>query len=43
MNASKIDQSLHGRDGHAPFLRDEKSNFKETLVLLLNFEDPEGK
>jgi len=28
MKASK----LHGRDGHAPFLRDAKSNFKETLV-----------
>jgi hypothetical protein len=27
-----IDQSPHGRDGHAPFLRDAKSNFKETLV-----------
>jgi hypothetical protein len=26
-----IDQSPHGRDGHAPFLRDAKSNFKETL------------
>jgi hypothetical protein len=25
-----IDQSLHGRDGHAP--RDAESNFKETLV-----------
>ena len=29
-----IDQSPHGRDGHAPFLCDEKSNFKETLVLM---------
>jgi hypothetical protein len=28
----QIDQSPHGRDGHAPFLRDAKSNFKETLV-----------
>lgn len=28
-----MDQSSHGRDGHAPFLRDAKSNFKETLVL----------
>jgi len=27
-----IDQSPHARDGHAPFLRDAKSNFKETLV-----------
>ena len=27
-----IDQSPHGRDGHASFLRDAKSNFKETLV-----------
>jgi|GEM_PF-5931854 len=27
-----IDQSPHGQDGHAPFLRDAKSNFKETLV-----------
>jgi hypothetical protein len=35
MNAGIIDQSLHGRDGHAPFLRDEKSNFKETLVLAI--------
>jgi hypothetical protein len=29
----QIYQSPHGRDGHAPFLRDAKSNFKETLVL----------
>ncbi|NDG72260.1 MAG: BrnT family toxin [Proteobacteria bacterium] len=28
-----MDQSPHGRDGHAPFFRDAKSNFKETLVL----------
>jgi hypothetical protein len=28
----QIDQSPHDRDGHAPFLRDAKSNFKETLV-----------
>jgi hypothetical protein len=27
----EIDQSPHGRDGHAPFLRDTMSNFKETL------------
>ena len=30
----EIDQSPHGRDGHAPFFRDAKSNFKETLVLV---------
>ena len=28
-----LSQSPHGRDGHAPFFRDAKSNFKETLVL----------
>jgi hypothetical protein len=31
--SEQIDQSPYGRDGHTPFLRDEKSNFKETLVL----------
>jgi hypothetical protein len=31
-----IDQFPHGRDGHAPLLRDAKSNFKVTLVLLGN-------
>ena len=29
-----IDQSPHGRDGHAPFYCDAKSNFKVTLALL---------
>ena len=27
-----VDQSPHGRDGHAPFFCDAKSHFKETLV-----------
>ena len=27
----QIDQYPQGRDGHAPFLRDAKSNIKETL------------
>ena len=29
----KVAQSPHGRDGHAPFFCDAKSNFKETMVL----------
>ena len=29
----QVDQSPHGRDGHAPFFCDAKSIFKETLVL----------
>ena len=30
----QVDQSQHGRDGHAPFFCDAKSNFKVTLVSL---------
>jgi hypothetical protein len=30
-----VDQSQHGRDGHAPFFCDAKSNFKETLVVVV--------
>ena len=30
----QMDQSPHGRDGHAPFFCNAKSNFKKTLVLL---------
>ena len=28
----KVDQSPHGRDGHAPFFCAAKSNFKEAMV-----------
>jgi hypothetical protein len=32
--SKQMDQSPHGRDGHAPFFCNAKSNFKKTLVLL---------
>jgi hypothetical protein len=32
----KIDQSPYGRDGHAPFMRDANSNFKETSVRIFS-------
>ena len=42
VDCEQADRSPHGRDGHAPFFCDTKSNFKGTLVLLLESKSTEN-